>query len=107
MEQHLFYEGLAFIVDGLVCISWSVQVHQIHFDLRLQAHYVGNYKGCSEDVLQDRAERSRLLVRLLKNPGCIIVSFTEVDDLAIVFGLESRISVPDTPVLLFLFFLDG
>ena len=105
MVQHLFYEGLAFIVDGLVCISWSVQVHQIHFDLRLQTHYVGNYKCCPEDVLQDASERSRLLARLLKNPGCIIVPFAVVDDLAIVFGLESWISVPDTPVLLFLFFL--
>ena len=107
MKQHLFYEGLSFIVDGLVCIPWGVQVHQIHFDLRLQTHYVCNYKGCPEDVLQDRAERSCLLVRLRKDPVCIIVSFAKVDDLAIVFGLESWVSVPDTPVLLFLFFLDG
>ena len=107
MEQHLFYEGLAFIVDGLVCIPWSVEVHQVHFDLRLQAHYVGNYKCCPKDVLQDRPERSRLLVRLRKDPGCIIVPFTEVDDLAIIFGLEGLISVPDTLVLLLLFFLNG
>ena len=100
MKEHLLNESFAFIIDLLFSVPWSIKVNELYFDLSFQSHAIGCYKRGTEHVFKDGSKRPGLLLGLLKDFACAVVSLTGVNNLASVPVSDCLVSIPNSLALL-------